>query len=183
MPNNTAAVSTTKGVAGGYFFTAPYGTALPTDNTTALNTAFTCVGYVSDAGVTHSKSGSSTNFHDLNGDVIASATSDTERTMQQKFVEVNEASLKEFYGQGNVTVSNDMITVTDTNAEMPERSIVLELVLKDGRKFRRVIPRAKATEWGDMVDVATDLAGFELTYTKFADADGAYEHDYIDNVA
>lgn len=181
--NNKANVSTTKGVVGGYFYTAPYGTALPTDNTTALNNAFVNIGYISDAGVVHSKSGTSTNFNDMNMEIIEVATSEIERTMVQRFVEVNEAALKEARGQSNVTVTTGMITAKDTNDEMPYRSIVQELVLKGGRKWRRVIPRAKVTDWGDETDLSTELAGFELTYTKFSDDTGAYQYDYIDTVA
>lgn len=178
--NNTANVSTTKGVIGGYFFTAPEGTTLPTDNTTALDNAFVNIGYISDAGVVHSKSGSNTNFHDMNMDTIASAASEIDRTMVQKFVEVNVNALKEARGQTNVTTSTTMITAKDTNDDMPYRCIVQELVLKGGRKWRRVIPRAKVTDWGDETDLSTELAGFELTYTKFADSTGAYQYDYID---
>lgn len=178
--NSTANVSTTKGVIGGYFFTAPEGTTLPTDNTTALDNAFVNIGYISDAGVVHSKSGSNTNFHDMNMDNIASAASEIDRTMVQKFVEVNVNALKEARGQTNVTASTTMITAKDTNDDMPYRCIVQELVLKGGRKWRRVIPRAKVTDWGDETDLSTELAGFELTYTKFADSTGAYQYDYID---
>ena len=182
MANNTANVSTTKGVLGGYFYVAPYGTACPTDNTTSLSGSFVCIGYISDAGVTHSKSGTATYFHDLNMDVIESATSEIERTMQQKFVEVSKAALEQARGFGNVTESGNMITAVDNNDEMPYVSIVQELVLKDSRKWRRVIPKAKVTEWGDEADLSTDLAGFELTYTKFADDNGGYQYDYIDSV-
>ena len=181
--NNTANVSTTKGVVGGYFFVAPEGTTLPTDNTTSLATAFVNIGYISDAGVVHSKSGSNTNFHDMNMDTIESATSEIDRTMVQKFVEINADALKDARGQSNVTVSSNLITAKDTNDDMPYRVIVQELVLKGGRKWRRVIPRAKVTDWGDETDLSTELAGFELTYTKFADSTGAYQYDYIDVAA
>lgn len=180
VANNTANVSTIKGVVGGYFYAAPYGTVLPTDNTTALNAAFVNIGYISDAGVVHSKSGTTTDFHDMNMDAVDSAMSEISRTMVQKFIEVNQNALKEAKGQGNVTVADNMMTVKDTNDEMPYRSIVQELVLKGGRKFRRVIPRAKVTDWGDETDLSTELAGWELTYTKYADENGVYEYDYID---
>ena len=181
--NSTANVSTTKGVVGGYFYTAPIGTTLPTDNSTTLNEAFVNIGYISDAGVVHSKSGTNTNFHDMNMDTIESASSEIERTMVQKFVEINEAALKEARGQSNVTTATSLITVKDTNDDMPYRCIVQELVLKGGRKWRRVIPKAKVTDWGDETDLSTELAGFELTYTKFADSTGCYQYDYIDTVS
>ena len=183
--NNTANVSTIKGVVGGYFYTAAEGTTLPTDNSTALASGFVNIGYISDAGITRSKSATSTDFHDLNGDVIENAVSEITRTIKQKFVEVNEAALKEAKGQSNVSVNgtSGLITVHETNDDMDYRVIVLELVLKDSRKWRRVIPRAKITEWGDETMLSTDLAGFELTYTEFANSSGYYEIDYIDGVS
>ena len=48
--NNVANVSSAKGVKGGYIFTAPVGTALPTDYTTALPEAWKCLGYISEDG-------------------------------------------------------------------------------------------------------------------------------------
>lgn len=177
--NSTDNVSVTKGVAGGYFFVAPAGTTLPTDCTTALGSSFTNVGYISDEGISHSKSASSTDFHDMNGDTVANAVTEITRTMTQRFIEINATSLAEYFGATNVTNTNDVITVKDNNTAMPERVIVLELVLKDGRKWRRVVPRAKVTDWSDQTDVSTELAGLECTYTKYADASGNYEYDYI----
>ena len=179
--NNTANVSVTKGVLGGYCFVAPLGTTLPTDATTALDNAFVNVGFISDEGITHAKSASNTNFFDINSTTIETATSEIERTLQLKFVEMNAVAMGEAYGNDNVTTANDLITYLDTDSEMPHKAMVLELVLKNGRRYRRVFPDVKVTEWGDQVDVSTELAGFDLTYTKYADANGRYEYGYVAN--
>lgn len=181
--NNTANVSVTKGVVGGYCFLAPIGTTLPTDATTALDTAFVNTGYLSDDGVTHSKSASTTNFFDLNGMTIETAQSEVERTLQLKYVELNTVVLGEVYGAGNVTSTNSLITYFDTNAEMAHKVMVLELVMRNGRRYRRVFPDVKVTEWGDQVNVASELAGFELTYTKYPDTNGKFEYGYLEPVA
>ena len=177
--NNTDNVSVTKGVVGGYCYIAPYGTSLPSAYNDALNVAFENVGYVSDAGVTHSKSASNTDFYDLNGDAVESASGEITRTANLKLIEVNAVALAEAYGASNVTESASLITYLDNNSAMQEKSMVLELVLKNGRRYRRVIPRCKVTEWGDQVDVSSDLAGFDLTYTKYADTSGNFEYGYI----
>lgn len=182
-PNSTANVSVTKGVAGGYFLVAPFGTTLPTDYSTALDAAFVNVGYISDSGVTHSKSSSNTDFYDLNGDAVESAMGEISRTVTAKLIEINEDAMKEAKGQGNVTNNAGDLSYTEDNDAMTMRSIVEELVLKNGRKFRRVIPCAKVTEWGDEVDVSTELAGYELTYTKYADSSGKFEYGYIQKVS
>lgn len=180
MANDAANVSVTKGVIGGYCFIAPTGTTLPTDYTTALDVAFLNVGYISDAGVTHSKSSSSTDFFDINGTLVESAAGQTTRTAKLKFLEINEVAMKEAKGQTNVTNSAGDLSYVDNDTAMATRSMVLELVLKNGRKFRRVIPVCKVTEWGDEVDVSTDLAGYELTYTKLADSSGNFEYGYVE---
>lgn len=180
--NNTANVSITKGVIGGYCFVAPVGTPLPTDATTPLNAAFQNVGYLDDSGVVHSHSANNTNFADLNGDTIETASSEQERTMALRFAEMNEIALKEQYGDDNVTVDGQtgLITFIGNNKKMPHKSVVLELVLKDERKWRRVFPDCAVTEWSDQTDVSTALAGGGVTYTKYADASGNFEYNYLE---
>ena len=46
--NNVKNVSVGKGAAGGYAFYAPYGTDLPTDNTSSLDTAFRNIGFIKE---------------------------------------------------------------------------------------------------------------------------------------
>ena len=48
--NNQANVSAGKGVKGGYIFSAPVGTTLPTDIDTELDEAFKCLGFISEDG-------------------------------------------------------------------------------------------------------------------------------------
>ncbi len=177
--NNTANVSTGKGVAGGYFFTAPVGTTLPTNYTSTLDSAFVNCGFLTDEGITSSMDASADNFTDLNGDDIATANSSRTRTLGLQFAEMNEASLKEVFGQSNVTTADNMITVKHNNTEMPERSIVLELVLRDSRRWRRVIPKAKVTSWEDMSIVSTSLVTLPVSYTMYSDSSGEFIYDYI----
>lgn len=181
--NNPKYVSVVKGAIGGYVYMAASGSTLPTDYSTALDPAFKCIGYVSDEGITHSKSVSNTDFFDINGTLVESAAGSTTRTVKQKFIEVNEYSLKEAKGQSNVTNNAGDLSYEETDDIMAERSIVYEMVLKGGRKFRRVIPCAKVTDWGDETDLSTALGGFELTYTKYPDASGNYEYGYIEKIS
>ena len=50
--NNTANVSAGKGVKGGYIYSAPVGTVLPTDLDTKLDNAFKVLGFISEDGIT-----------------------------------------------------------------------------------------------------------------------------------
>lgn len=164
--NNTANVSAGKGVVGGYMYTAPHGTTLPTDYSTALGDAFVNVGYITDEGVTFSTDSDSDTFKDLNGMDIATSSGGKTRTINMQLAEVKVTSLKEAYGQNAVTATNSGdITINHDNADMPHRVVVLELLLRDGRKWRRVMPDAQVTEWGDLTVLYSDLVTLDLTYT------------------
>ena len=179
--NNTANVSVGKGVVGGYFFTAPVGTTLPTNFGSTLDTTkWLNVGYLSDEGITASQDADNSDFNDLNGDMIASSMSSKTRTLGLQFVEVNEVSAKESFGQSNVTVdASGNMTIVHNNDPMDHRSGVIEAVLRDGRRWRRVIPDMCVTEWDDMTIVSSELVMFPVTYTLYADATGNYIYDYI----
>ena len=177
--NNKANVSVGKGVVGGYLFSAPIGTALPTNHTTALNAAFVNLGYVSDEGAVFATDVDSDTFKDLNGTDIATSSGGSTRTLQVNLVETKADVLKEVYGQDNVTEANGTITVNHTNDEMPHRALVLELVLRDGKKWRRVIEDAQVTEWEDLTILYSELVSYGITYTLNGDTP---IHDYIESV-
>lgn len=178
--NNTANVSVGKGVAGGYFFTAPTGTALPADYTAAKNAAFVNCGFLSDEGIVTTTNAENNDFRDLNGDDVLTATAAKTRNIQVQFIEQNAQALKEVYGQDNVTEANNLITVEHTNDDMPHRSIIMELVLRDGRKWRRVIPDAQVVDWDDFTVVSSELIRNSVTYKVNKGSDGKYIHDYME---
>ncbi len=165
--NNTQNVSVGKGVVGGYLFSAPSGTTPPTDYSTALANTFVNLGYVTDDGATFSTDTDSNTFKDLNGDDIATSSGGKTRTLNVQLAEVKADSLKEVFGQDAVTVDSQTgaITIVHNNNDMPHRVVVLELVLRDGRRWRRVLPDAQVTEWGDLTVLYSDLVTFDITYT------------------
>ena len=68
--NNQANVSAGKGVKGGYIFSAPVGTALPTDIKSKLDPAFKCLGFISEDGYVEDIDEDSDDIVDMNGDVM-----------------------------------------------------------------------------------------------------------------
>lgn len=165
--NNTNNVSAGKGVVGGYLFSAPLGSTLPVDYATALDSAFVNLGYVTDDGATFSTDADSNTFKDLNGSDIATSNGGRTRTLNVQLAEVKEDALKEVFGQNAVAVdaSSGAITITHDNNDMPHRAVVLDLVLRNGRRWRRVLPDAQVTEWGDLTILYSDLVTFDITYT------------------
>ncbi len=180
--NNTANVSYGKFKSGGYFFAAPYGTTLPTDNTTALDPAFLNLGFLGDDGIVLDNSVTTSNGLDANGDTIASSAGAPTKTMAVTLREIKEASMAAVYGSGNVTDEDGLLTVHDKGPNNGVYSVVAEILLKDGRKDRKVIPQCSPNQLGSETINYNSLVGKPLTWAIMLDDDlGDYMVDYIDS--
>lgn len=179
--NNTANVSAGKGVAGGYIFSAPLTATVPTDITTALGTAFVNLGFISEDGIEEEIEKDNESFVDMNGDTVAVATSSREETITATLIEVKKDSLAEQYGHQNVMDVNGVITVKHNGIEPESRIYVLELLLKDNRRWRQVIPNGKVTEVGSLSIASGELVGREITITASPDSNGDSVIDYIES--
>lgn len=180
--NNTANVSYGKFKTGAYFFVAPYGTALPTDNTTELNAAFLNMGFLGDDGLVFSNDSSTNTGYDANGDSIATSAGEVTKTMALTFREIKEDTMAVVYGSGNVTDVDGMLTVHDKGPNSGFYSGVAEILLGDGRKDRKVIPRFSPNQLGEETIVYSALVGKPLTCSVVKDATlGDYYVDYIDS--
>nr|DAI93289.1 MAG TPA: tail protein [Caudoviricetes sp.] len=177
--NNVANVSSTKGLKGGYIFTAPAGTALPTDYKTALAPAWKCLGFISEDGYTETLDTDSEDFNDMNGDLMASPQTSRVESGQFTLAEIKAATLKMMYGDANVTDENGVITVKHNGDSSDTWPLVLELVLKDGRRWRKVIPLAQSSELDDLTLAVGELAARALTVKYLTDESGNTCYDYI----
>ena len=180
--NNTDNVSYGKFKSGAYFFVAPYGTALPTDNSTELNTAFKNMGFLGDDGLAMDNSSSTETAQDANGDTIASSAGAPTKTFAVTFREIKKATMAVVYGDDNVTDADGMLTVHDKGPNNATYSVVVEILLKDGRKDRKVIPQCSPNQLGSETIVYNQLVGKPLTWAVMLDPDlGDYYVDYIDS--
>lgn len=177
--NNVANVSSAKGVKGGYIFTAPAGTALPTDYTTALPEAWKCLGCISEDGYVETLDTDSEDIKDMNGDLMASPQTSRVESAQLTLAEIKAATLKVMYGSGNVKDEAGMITVKHNGDSTETWSAVLELVLKDGRRWRKVVPLAQSSELDDLTLAVDELAARALTVKYLTDDAGNTCYDYI----
>ena len=119
------------GLATGMFFHAPADTALPTDPTATLDAAWTHVGDVSDAGITLELSKSTTNLRNWANAVKRVIMTEHSETIQAPIMDTTEESLKTVVGAGNVSVSNNVITVNLSDGNLPPEEAFL-WVMKDG---------------------------------------------------
>ena len=179
--NNEVNVSGGKGVAGGYFYVAPVGSTLPTDCKSELDPAFKTLGFVSEDGVTFSSESDSEELKDMNGDTIDTLSSSQTETFTVTLAEVKKGTQAALYGAKNVTDEAGVLTVHVNGKSTDKMACVFELLLKNDRKWRRVVPIAKVTEVGDLTVAASELVGREATFTAFKDKNGDFYIDYIES--
>lgn len=155
--NNAQNVSTTKGIAGGYLFSAPRTAATLAliltlgDFTVQLTDAFVNLGHVAADGIVEGESADTNTDTDMNGDAVNTSRSNRVETEKFTLLENKKDSLAEQYGHSNVTDASGLLTVHHNNEEREHRIYVAELVLKDGRRWRKVVPDGQVTEVADQI--------------------------------
>lgn len=179
--NKASNVTAGKPKITGAIFRAPVGSTLPTDAKTELDTAFKCLGYVSEDGVTNGNSPESEQTKAWGGDVVLSTQTEKPDTFQFKLIEAKNVDvLKMIYGDSHVTGDLDTGIKVDVTAEDPgPAAYVIDMILKDGDLKRMVIPSASISEMDDIVYNDSEPVGYDVTLTATADDTGCTHHEYI----
>lgn len=179
--NNTKTnVSVGKPNVSGAIYRAPIGTQLPTDATTALNSNFKCLGYLSEDGLTNSNSPESGEIKAWGGDTVYTYWSSKPDTFGFTLIEcLNLDVLKTVYGDDNVTGSlGTGITIKSNSKQQPNSAFVIEMLL-NGCVKRVVIPSAGVTEIGEISYSDEAVIGYATTLTAVPDATGNTHYEYI----
>lgn len=172
-----------KPAVGGAVYSAPAGTALPTDATTALAAAYKSLGYISEDGLTNENSPESENIKAWGGDTVLTVQTGKEDSFGYTLIEVlNIDVLKEIYGAANVsgTLATG-ISIAANSTELEEHVIVIDMILKNGCLKRIVIPKAKVSEVGEITYADGDAVGYETTIMALPDDSGNTHYEYIVN--
>ena len=184
MSNTVSNVAAGKPKIGGAVYSAPIGTTLPTDATTALAEAFACLGYVSEDGLKNAREFDTEKIKAWGGDEVLHVDNGKSDSFSYTLIEVlNVDVLKHVYGSENVsgTLSTG-ITVHANNKPGDDISMVFELVLRGAVK-RIVVPCAHVTEVGEVSYTDSDAVGYETTISCGPDANGDTHLEYIKTAA
>ena len=165
---------------GGAIWSAPLGTALPTDATTALDVAFKSLGYVSDDGLSNEMTTDTEEIKAWGGDTVLIAQTGASDTFSYKLIEsLNTEVLKEVYGAENVTGTLETgIKISVNSKEKIDHVIVVETVVRD--KFKRIVlPVAKIKEMAEIKYADGEAVGYEVTVHALPDSSGNTHYEYI----
>lgn len=173
----------------GAILSAPLTAATPTDAAiydTAAPTGFTDSGYVSEEGLTMSLSKSFTNIKEWGGSIVKRILEEFDGTLKWQHLEVNEDSLKNTFGDDNVTVTpatetdGTRIKVAIGADPMPRKKWLFRM--KDGNaKIRLYVPDGQVTETDDVAFVSTDAIKLGVTLGTAPDSTGKAIYIYTDD--
>lgn len=176
-------VSYGKPKVGGAVFSAPLGTAVPTDAKTALDASYKNLGYVSEDGIVNANSPESETVKAWGGDIVLVPQTQRMDTFAYTLIEATNVNvLKEVYGDSNVTgdlTSPTGIKITANSKELDPHVIVVDMILKSGLLKRTVIPNGKVSEVGEITYVDADAIGYPTTVHALPDEEGNTHYEYI----
>lgn len=163
----------------GAVFAAAPGTTLPTDAVTALDNAFKDLGFLSEDGVTRSRSLSSSNIKEWGGKVVMITEEEDITTFKFKMIEyLNTEVQKVVNGDTNVTGSLAAGLAITPGDEMTEHAFVFWQRMRGGVSYRLVVPRGRITEIGDVVYKSNEAVAYDVTVTAMVDASGKPYYEY-----
>lgn len=179
MANNANNVSAAKPGISGAIYCGPKTAELPTTADGAL-AGFTCLGYISEDGITNSNTRESDTFKAWGGDTVLTSQTSYTDTFNFKLLEVlNKDVLKTVFGADNV--SGDIasgITVNANSKELVSFAWVIDMIMRDDTLNRIVIPNGKISEIGDITYSSSDLTAYDVTVTAFPDGSGNTHYEY-----
>jgi hypothetical protein len=181
--NDASNVSFGKPKATGAVFVAPAGTTVPTNATSTLDAAFNGLGYVSEDGLVNGTETDTESVVAWGGTKVLEGQTTFSETFMVNLIETNANALKVFYGEDNVVVSGDNITVKQNGAPLPNLVVVFELVLSGGRIKRIVVPNAQVVDRsGEVTYVDGEPISYPALFQAYPDADGNTHIEYITKV-
>jgi hypothetical protein len=159
---------------------------LPTAVDAVLDPAFDDSGYISEDGLTLTPERSTEQVRDWSGSVVRELLTEFSAKLAWAHLETNEASLKNYLGDDNVTVTaaseteGKRITALLRGTEMPRKPWVFKV--KDGdARVLIVVPDGQVSETGEVSFVKSGALTWPVTMSTYPDAAGVNVYIYLDD--
>lgn len=164
----------------GGVYRAPIGTTLPTSADESLAADFKDMGYISEDGITKSRSVETQNIMEWGGAVVHVVQTSKDVTLAFKDIStLNIDVIKAIYGENNVSGTIATGLTVQENDDEPEEAIwVVDMLCLDGTLERMVIPRGKIGELGDEVYKRDEAVGYDITLSCLPDTSGVKVYTY-----
>lgn len=187
MANTATNVSVGKPNVTGAVFVAPRTAAnldnLPDDATTALGSAYVCLGYVSEDGLSNNNEMDISEIKAWGGNIVYRSQNGMDDTFTLALIESkNVDTLKAVYGAENVSQDSQtgLITV-NVVAKDPEENIwVFDLALRDNTAKRIVIADGAVTAREEITYNDSDAIAYGITVSAYPDSNGVTHKEYIE---
>ena len=181
MANTVTNVTAGKPKVTGAVYRAPLGSTIPTDASTALASAFVCLGYCSDAGLVNSNTRENEEIKAWGGDTVLNIQTSKTDTFKLTLIEALSVDvLKAVFGDSNVSGSLSAgITVNVNATELTDSIWVIDMVMRNNALKRIVIPVGKITELGDTTYSDSAAVGYDITIGATPDSSGNTHYEYI----
>lgn len=170
----------------GPILSAPLGTTLPTDALGTIDPAFDESGYISQDGMNLTPERTTETIRDWSGAIIRSILNEFGASIAWSHLETNEASLKNYFGDDNVTVTaagvsnGKQLAAQLKGAELPRKSWVFKI--KDGdQRVLVVVPDGQVTDTGEVSFTKAGAIMWPCTMTTYPDASGVHVYVYTDD--
>lgn len=183
MANTATNVSTGKPNISGAVWVADKGTTLPTDATTALDTTkYTCLGYVSEDGLSNNNEMDVSEIKAWGGVTVYRSLTGLNDTFSLALIESENADvLKTVYGDTNVSVDgNNNITVNVVAEDPQEKVWIFDLSLRGGKSKRIVIEDGAITAREEITYNDSDAIAYGITVSAYPDSTGKTHKEYIE---
>lgn len=182
MGNTAVNVTTGKPNIAGSVYVAPKGTSLPTDATTSLGGSYTCLGYVSEDGLSNNNEMDVSAIKAWGGNIVYRSLTELNDEFSLALIETeNTDVLKTVYGENNVTVDGQGNVSVNVVGEDPiERVWVFELALRGDRAKRIVIPDGAITAREEITYNDSDAVAFGITISAYPDANACTHKEYLE---
>lgn len=156
-----------------------YVTGTGEDDFETLTANLDYVSDISDEGITASVETDEASFQNMDGNTVLRQMTSRDESITLSMIDTTADALKMYYGDSNVEVSGNVMTVHHNNGNDEERIGIFLLALSDGRRMVRVLPRYKITEQGDESLLNSELWAHEITLGLMTDANNDTAIDYI----